>query len=68
MAALVYGRRLHRINVFIWPAPGAADRAPKPSSRQGYNSVRWVRSGMEYWAISDLNGAELQQFVGLFSQ
>ena len=68
VAALVYGRRLHRINVFVRPVPGAADRGARSSSRQGYNSVRWVRSGMEYWAISDLNRAELEQFAGLFNR
>jgi len=33
--------------------------------RQGYNLIRWSNSGMEWWAISDLNLAELEQFVQL---
>jgi anti-sigma factor RsiW len=68
VAALVYGRRQHRINVFVWPAARASDRSPNSWSRQGYNSVSWAKSGMEYRAISDLNAAELRQFVDLFSR
>jgi hypothetical protein len=25
--------------------------------------IRWTNSGMEWWAISDLNLVELQQFI-----
>ena len=64
VAALVYGRAKHIINVFVWPAPGP-DSAPAAGTRQGYNLLAWTRGGMAYWAISDLNLAELQQFAAL---
>jgi len=32
--------------------------------RQGYNLIHRMKSGMTYWAVSDLNLAELQQFAG----
>jgi anti-sigma factor RsiW len=67
VAALVYQRRQHSINVFVWPtdAPVMNGRA---SERQGYNVIRWSNAGMTYWAVSDLNLAELQQFVQLMQE
>jgi len=65
VAALVYQRRQHLINVFVWPAKSSSKSATQASVSQGYNLIRWTNSGMEWWAISDLNLAELQQFVQL---
>ncbi len=63
VAALVYQRHQHYINVFIWPSNDAREMAEKTMRRQGYNLVHWQKSGMEHWAISDLNEAELRQFA-----
>ena len=63
MAALVYQRRKHFINLFIWPS--AEDSGQKTVMRQGYNLFHWTQSGMTYWAVSDLNWTELQEFVRL---
>jgi len=65
VAALVYQHRQHYINVFVWPSTGASDTAGRVLVRQGYNLIDWTNSGMSYWAASDLNLAELQQFVQL---
>jgi len=65
VAAIVYQRRQHLINVFVWPANSNSKSTAQASVRQGYNLIRWTNSGMEWWAISDLNLAELQQFVQL---
>jgi anti-sigma factor RsiW len=65
VAALVYQRRQHLINVFVWPANSNSKSTAQASVRQGYNLIRWTNSGMDWWAISDLNLAELQQFVQL---
>jgi anti-sigma factor RsiW len=54
VAALTYHHRLHTVNVFVWPANGAADAAPRRSTRDGYSIVQWVRGGMRYWAVSDI--------------
>jgi anti-sigma factor RsiW len=68
VAALVYQRRQHSINVFVWPATDAPAMNGKASEHQGYNLIRWSKSGMTYWAVSDLNLAELQQFVQLLQE
>jgi anti-sigma factor RsiW len=62
-AALVYERRKHFINLFIWPAPKSSEQ--EMVMRQGYNLLHWTQSGMTYWAVSDLNSSELQEFVRL---
>jgi|KBSSwiStaDraftv2_1062776.scaffolds.fasta_scaffold10156_8 anti-sigma factor RsiW len=64
-AALVYRRRLHIINVFIWPATGAPP-VRSQATREGYNLVRWRAGGLEYWAVSDLELSELETLRQLF--
>jgi len=64
-AALVYRSGQHLVNLFVWPAGKAASQAPQFLSRRGYNLVRWTEGGMQVWAVSDLNAAELQAFAGL---
>jgi anti-sigma factor RsiW len=66
VAALVYIRRKHAINLFLWPAERAAGGALPLASRQGYQIVHWNDAGTSYWAISDLNSGELSQFVRLY--
>ena len=65
VAAIVYLRRQHPINLFVWPATAAPVMNEKALERQGYNIIRWSNGGMTYWAVSDLNLAELQQFAQL---
>jgi anti-sigma factor RsiW len=65
VAALIYQRQKHFINLFIWPSGSDSDVETKTMSHQGYNLFHWTKSGMTYWAASDLNNAELQEFVQL---
>lgn len=64
VAALVYQRNKHLINLFISPT-GESDRSPHTEAHQGYNVVHWRRADMSYWAVSDLNANELREFVEL---
>lgn len=63
VAALVYERRKHAINLFVWPIPGAGDSEPTSVARQGYSLCHWTQGGMTWWAVSDLNAEELAGFV-----
>lgn len=63
VAALVYRAGPHVINMLIWPAPATADVPPQPVEKGGYNIIRWQERGMNIWAVSDLNAAELKNFV-----
>lgn len=65
VAALVYSRRKHTINFFIWPSEPAVDSALQSTSTQGYQIAHWNEAGTAYWAISDLNSSELRQFIQL---
>jgi anti-sigma factor RsiW len=62
VAALLYQRNRHIINLFVWPS-SHSDSAPQEYVLNGYNVIHWTRSGMTYWAVSDLNAAELNEFV-----
>jgi RNA polymerase sigma factor (sigma-70 family) len=59
VAALVYQRRKHFINVFIWPIETGDGKATKAISRQGYQLLRWVDRDLTYWAVSDAASNEL---------
>jgi len=67
VAALVYQRRQHPINLFIWPSSDVT-KSEKASVTHGYNLIEWSNGGMAYWVVSDLNLAELQQFVQLLKE
>ena len=61
-AALVYQRQKHTINVFVWPESGASSGVTERAIR-GFHVRHWVRDGMSFWAVSDLNDAELTEFA-----
>jgi anti-sigma factor RsiW len=65
VAAVVYQRREHVINLFIRPAAHDADAVRTPVTTQGYHLLSWTRAGMTYVAVSDLNTNELLEFVRL---
>ena len=68
VATLIYQRRLHYINLYVWPAEQAGSTSEVTTQRQGYNLIHWTSSGMNYWAISDLNNVELHEFASLVQQ
>jgi len=65
-AALVYGRGLHTINLFIWPAT-PSDEGNRTATHGGYSLVHWSARGLSYWAVSDAAPAELDAFEKAFT-
>jgi anti-sigma factor RsiW len=62
VAALVYKRRQHTVNLFLWPSR-TSDLGSETLTIKGFNIVHWTQAHMTYWAISDLNAAELRDFA-----
>jgi anti-sigma factor RsiW len=65
VAAEVYQRNSHVINLFVWPAAGNRNTTKKLSVAKGYNVISWESSGMNYAAVSELNPVELREFAEL---
>jgi anti-sigma factor RsiW len=63
VAALIYKRRGHMINLFVWPAPSGAATA---TSRDGYNIENWSKDGLTFWAVSDAAADDLSRFREAF--
>jgi mycothiol system anti-sigma-R factor len=66
VAALVYQRRKHFVNLFVWPATPDASKAQKTVTHQGYYLLHWTDSDFNYWAVSDVGDSDLQTFKQLF--
>ena len=66
VAALIYQRRQHFINLFTWPSPSSSQSGYSEMKRSGYNLVSWTEGGMTCWAVSDLQTSELEQFAQLY--
>lgn len=62
VAALVYGRRQHKINVYEWPYSGN-DTKTAGELRLGYSMLHWSHAGMMYWAVSDVGPADLDDLA-----
>jgi anti-sigma factor RsiW len=62
VAALIYRRDKHLIDLFVWPSR-KGPQAPETTERQGYNVVHWRTGGMAFWAVSDVEMAQLRSFA-----
>jgi anti-sigma factor RsiW len=62
VAAIVYRRRIHVINLFVSPEPGAAKRTATTAMIHGFNVRNWSENGIGLWAVSDINAEELAEF------
>jgi len=65
VAALIYQRDKHLINIFVWPSSKTGGTAVTTTARQGYNVLHWTDSGLNYWVVSDLERNQLEKFVEL---
>ncbi|HYL23297.1 MAG TPA: anti-sigma factor, partial [Burkholderiales bacterium] len=61
VAVLVYQRRQHVIDVYVWPGDGDSGAF----ARDGFNVEHFARGGMRYALVSDINRNELRDFARL---
>ena len=66
-AVLIYGRRLHKINVFVWRTSGDEPRNG-PFEVRGHSLLHWTDGGLSYWAVSDAAEPELEAFRNAYVQ
>jgi anti-sigma factor RsiW len=67
VAALVYQRNKHYINVFLWPAANTS-AGSQVESRRGYSVIGFEARGLHYSVVSDLNEKELDGFASLLAE
>jgi|SRR5580658_2760415 anti-sigma factor RsiW len=65
VAALVFHRQAHVINLFIWQGDAPSD--PLMQQKDGYNLIRWGHGGLVFWAVSDCDPAALSGFQHEFA-
>jgi anti-sigma factor RsiW len=63
VAAIVYHRRLHTINLFVWRSTAPLGRA---SVEDGFALLEWSEGGLQFAAVSDISPQELRQFQQLY--
>jgi anti-sigma factor RsiW len=67
VASIVYRRRKHVINLFVGEPLGAAAHGVKDEIVQGFNIRHWSESGLDLWAVSDIDAGELDEFGQKFT-
>jgi anti-sigma factor RsiW len=65
VAAVVYRRNKHIINLFIWPSESGRGAGLQSFVKDGYNVLHWDRNGFEFWAVSDVSAEALRAFADL---
>jgi len=68
VAALVYSRRKHFINLFVWPYQEKETDLTGSGSHQGYNWLRWQSGEMQFCLTSDVSATDLRELKGLIRQ
>lgn len=68
VAVLVYQRRKHLVNVFVWPVGSGRAKPPGSRSTDGYGVLSWEQGGMNFCAVSDVNANDLRQLSQLLQQ
>jgi anti-sigma factor RsiW len=66
VTSIVYRRRTHVINLFVAQGAAAEHHGVKLDTMQGFNVRRWNARGLEFFAVSDINAEELQEFADKF--
>jgi hypothetical protein len=64
VAALVYGRHKHLINLFVWPE-GKDPAVSGEGSRHGYNWLSWRSGETQLVLVSDVAPGDLRELQQL---
>jgi anti-sigma factor RsiW len=64
VAAIVYHRRLHTVNLFVWRGDGGS----RTRVEDGFAINEWSNGGLRFAAISDIAPAELDEFRRAFQR
>jgi anti-sigma factor RsiW len=64
--AIVYKRRLHTVNLFVWPADGRFATGDRAARRDGYSLLEWTSGGLRFAAVSDIDPGDLQAFKAAY--
>jgi anti-sigma factor RsiW len=68
VATLVYRHRQHLINLFVWPdSKSGKPAAMRTLAKHGYHLLHWADADMTYWAISDVDPADLKTFAETYA-
>jgi anti-sigma factor RsiW len=62
VAAIVYHRRLHTVNLFVWRGKSGA----RSEVEDGFALAEWSEDGLRFAAISDIPLGDLRQFEQLY--
>jgi anti-sigma factor RsiW len=68
VAALVYRRNKHVVNLFVWPATNGLLPARAAAPPAGYSIVHWTAGGLQFWAVSDVEARDLEAFHQAFAK
>jgi anti-sigma factor RsiW len=66
VAALVYQRDKHIIDLYVWPMDGVTPHLAGDTVIQGYNVAHWTAEGMNFWIVSDVERGQLDDFAALW--
>lgn len=68
VAALVYTRSKHLINLFVWHYRETGTHLAGSGSHQGYNWLTWQSGEMQFCLISDTSDTDLRELKDLIRQ
>lgn len=66
IAALIYKHGTHPISLLVWPATSPGTETPVRNDHNGFTVIHWTQGGMTLWAVSDVEPAQLEEFVHLW--
>jgi len=68
VAAEVFRRNKHVINLFVWPAKTSLLPAREAAPPAGYSVVHWRQGSLQFWAVSDVDPRDLEAFHQAFAK